>query len=526
MPTPAITPKKKPFYKRTWFIIIASLVLIFILYKIFHHKKSAYQLVPVKQGTITETVSVTGNTTPVKSVSLGFENGGTIASASYDVGEHVYAGSVIASLNTSDLNAQLAQAQATVDAQKATLAGLQAGAQPQDIAVSQAAVQKAQQDLANMYAGIADASNSAYASANDAVRTQLGTFFTQADSSEPQLTFQTSNPQAASTAQFSRSSITSMLAAWQTEVAGVSSSSSSQTLAKVAQDSVANLTQVQGLITAVSNALNSSVNLPSAQLASDKAAVTVATNEVNGAVSSINSITQNIASQNLTVTQLQAQLALKQAGSTQSNLDAQQAQVEAAQASVASVQAKLSNSEIIAPISGVITQQDAKIGQVASPGSPLVSIISDGNFEVDAEVPETDVGKLAVGNITNMTFDAFPGETFTGKVFYIDPAETIESGVVDYKIKVSFDKVDPRMKSGLTANLDIQTKTDANALILPQYAILVNDQGASVETLGPKNVVVTTPVTLGIQDENGNAEVLTGVTAGEQVLNIGLKPTS
>ena len=247
---------------------------------------------------------------------------------------------------------------------------------------------------------------------------------------------------------------------------------------------------------------------------------------MNGAVSSINSITQNIASQNLTVTQLQAQLALKQAGSTQSNLDAQQAQVEAAQASVASVQAKLSNSEIIAPISGVITQQDAKIGQVASPGSPLVSIISDGNFEVDAEVPETDVGKLAVGNITNMTFDAFPGETFTGKVFYIDPAETIESGVVDYKIKVSFDKVDPRMKSGLTANLDIQTKTDANALILPQYAILVNDQGASVETLGPKNVVVTTPVTLGIQDENGNAEVLTGVTAGEQVLNIGLKPTS
>ena len=82
------------------------------------------------------------------------------------------------------------------------------------------------------------------------------------------------------------------------------------------------------------------------------------------------------------------------------------------------------------------------------------------------------------------------------------------------------------MKSGLTANLDIETKSDANALILPQYAILVNDQGAFVETLGAKNAVVTTPVTLGIQDENGNAEILTGVTEGEKVLNIGLKTAS
>ena len=125
-----------------------------------------------------------------------------------------------------------------------------------------------------------------------------------------------------------------------------------------------------------------------------------------------------------------------------------------------------------------------------------------------------------------MTFDAFGTETFSGKVFYIDPAETITQGVVDYKIKVAFDTPDARMKSGLTANLDIQTKSDANALILPQYAILVNDSGTFVETLDAKKAVVTTPVTLGIQDENGNVEVLTGVTAGEQVLNIGLKPAS
>ena len=79
------------------------------------------------------------------------------------------------------------------------------------------------------------------------------------------------------------------------------------------------------------------------------------------------------------------------------------------------------------------------------------------------------------------------------------------------------------MKSGLTANLDIVTRSHDNALILPQYAILVNDQGSFVETLDAKKAVVKTPVTLGIQDQGGNAEVLSGVTVGEEVLNIGLK---
>ena len=57
---------------------------------------------------------------------------------------------------------------------------------------------------------------------------------------------------------------------------------------------------------------------------------------------------------------------------------------------------------------------------------------------------------------------------------------------------------------------------------MPEYAILQNDQGTFVETL-QSGAVVDVPVTLGIQDDNGNVEVLSGVTAGEQVINIGLK---
>ena len=201
---------------------------------------------------------------------------------------------------------------------------------------------------------------------------------------------------------------------------------------------------------------------------------------------------------------------------------AQEAQIEQAQAGVASAEANLRNAEIVTPISGVLTQLDAKVGQLATPGTPLVSIISASGFEVDAGVSETDIGKLSVGDKASMTLDAFSGETFSGTVFYIAPAETNDKGVISYLVKISFDKPDARLKSGLTANIDIQAKKNDNVLILPQYAILQNDNGTFVQTL-VKGVATTSSVTLGIQDQEGNVEILSGVTEGEQVINIGLK---
>ena len=189
---------------------------------------------------------------------------------------------------------------------------------------------------------------------------------------------------------------------------------------------------------------------------------------------------------------------------------------------LASAEAKRRNSYILAPIDGVGTVFDAKVGQFASSGTVLVSIISKDDFEVDAQVSETDVGKIAIGNKVEMTLDALQGETFQGEVFYIDPAQTNTEGVVGYKIKISFEKPDARMKSGLTANIDIKTRSKENVLYLPQYAIVLSDEGTFVETL-ESGKTVRHPVTLGLQDQKGNVEVVSGVSEGEEVLNIGLK---
>lgn len=480
------------------------------------------QFVTVTKGSITETVSVTGNTVPLKAVSLGFGNSGTIAQVYADVGQHVYAGQLLATLNTSDLYAQVKQAQAALEVQQAKLAGLQAGSRPEDIEASQAALEKAQQDLANLYSSISDISQDSYAKANDATRTQLDAFFSNSESNTPRLTYITSDSQSRTDAETNRFRVTGALNTWQPLVSFVNSSTDAGTLETLLKNELGYLSSVRDLLTAASRTLDGQAGLSATTLATYRINVATAISEVNTASKNLNTVAQSIASQKLLVNQLKAQLNLKKAGTSAQDVDAQEAQIKSAEASVQSAQAKVVNSQIVSPITGVITQFDAKIGQIATPNSPLISIISGSNFEVDAGIPETDIGKLAVGDKVSMTLDAFPGETFKGSIFYINPAETVTQGVVDYKVKISFDVADPRMKSGLTSNLDIATRHVDNVLVLPQSAVLQNDQGTFVQIVSGKTKK-DIPITLGIQDQKGMVEVKSGVTEGEQVVNIGLK---
>ena len=223
----------------------------------------------------------------------------------------------------------------------------------------------------------------------------------------------------------------------------------------------------------------------------------------------------------------EAQAAMQQteAPPTTFDIQGQEAAVEAAQATVDQIDAEINQSILRSPIDGTVSVQNAKVGELATPGTTLVTVISKDNLEVDADLPETDIGKVNVNDPVSITFDAFPGETFAGTVFYIDPAETIIQGVVNYKIKIAFTKPDSRIKSGLTANLSITTNTENNVLILPQFAVLQNDSGSFVEVQDGKTTKEI-PVTTGIQDSSGNIEITSGVTEGEQVLNLGLKTGS
>jgi multidrug efflux pump subunit AcrA (membrane-fusion protein) len=111
---------------------IGTLAVLVVVggYFVFFHKAPTRTFVTVERGSITESVSLTGNTTPAQSVSLTFGSGGTISHTYSSLGKKVKVGQVLASLNTSDLAAGVRSAQANVDAQQAKLEGLQAGFTP------------------------------------------------------------------------------------------------------------------------------------------------------------------------------------------------------------------------------------------------------------------------------------------------------------------------------------------------------------------------------------------------------------
>lgn len=462
--------------KKNIIIVVVVVILLGVgSYFAFFRHAPTYQFVTVEEGPIVETVSVTGNTTPVRSVSLGFQNSGTIAHVYRELGDWVGVGDVIAELNTANLSASLQQAQAAYNA---------------------AVASRSSTSLPETATQVRNAYLSAYTTLDTLLKNDVDTFFGGPTAYGPLLLISAPMYPFGSLSQ-ERAALTNEMQTYQQSLASASSSDPS-TLLTNATTVARDVSSFLDKLAVATNDFNSS------STAVQLAALATARTGVNSLLTTLSSARDTYLTKSIGATSLA------------------DASVEQATAGVAVVEANLQGTRIVAPIAGTITQQDAKVGELASPGTPLVSIIGNSGFEAYAGASETDIGKIGVGDKVMMTLDAFPNETFTGAVFYIAPAQTNTQGVVSYQVKISFDKFDARLKSGLTANIDIQTRYKDNVLILPQYAILQNDSGTFVETL-ENNKVKQNPITLGIQDQKGNVEILSGVTLGEKVLNIGLK---
>ncbi|MEK7600997.1 MAG: efflux RND transporter periplasmic adaptor subunit [Patescibacteria group bacterium] len=500
-------------------VIAVAVIAVGFVYLKTRPAPSPYESVVLKAAPMEQIVSVTGKVQAQESVDLAFSVSGRVVSVDARVGQAVAAGQSLVRLESSDLSAQLAQAQAQADSALATLDGLRVGAQPSDIAASQAAVDKARQDLANMYAGISDTLSDGLAKGTDAVRTQLNGVFSNADGTNPQLTYSTSNSQSATDAATERVLSGTALNDWQLELAAISPSSGIATLEAAIANGIAHLAVMRTLIQDVNATLNSGTNLSAATLADYKTSAATALSEINTAISNLNGTSQSIASQKITVQQLQSQLELKRAGSTPQAIAAQEATVNAARANVQVIQAQLGKTVLRAPFSGLVTRQDAKAGAAVSSNTTLVSVSSQGSYEIETYVPEADIAKVAMGNPARVTLDAY-GDTvpFVATVLSIDPAETVLEGVSTYKVALSIGESKEPVKSGMTANVDIVTATRDSAISVPARAVYQNSGKSYIKMLLANGTTAEREVTTGIQGADGSLELLSGVKEGENVV--------
>lgn len=562
---------------------VAAVFIGYGLIQSFFPDKTKYDFVMAERQTIIQEVSVTGRVKPAESVDLAFERSGRVTSVGAIVGDKVKTGQVLLILDRRQLSAEVSRAAANVEGTKASLRQYEAavireeanleelkrGNRPEEIFLAEIKVSNAERalqdartnvdqttnkvaiDLVNVYEGIKDVLRDAYTKADDAINRQIDAIFIN-ETTSPQLSFNLIHPQLKTEVEWQRSLVYTELE--QLKSLLVSQSLSLSSLEDALESGSKHLLVIRDFLQKVNEVVKDASDLSAASVDSYRTSVTLGLSNVNTVLATANSHHQKLATQrvigqnNITAAEAkvndaknileaaQAELALKRAPAgveeiaaqnavlkqAQANLASQQARVREAKAAVESLQAQLAENSLLAPFSGTVTRQEAKLGEIVSPGVVLVSIISEAKYEIEANVPEIDVSKIQVGNPATTTLDAYGNDViFSASVITIDPAETIIEGVSTYKVKLQFGQDDERIKSGMTANITILAQKRADVLAVPQRAVIDKDGKKIIRLLrgeGRQQKIEEVVVKVGLRGSDGNVEIIEGVSEGDRVV--------
>lgn len=510
--------------KSKTFIFVALILLIgggYLVYK----KRNAVepQFVAVKRMDIVEDVSITGTVKSKEAVSLGFETSGKIGQIFVKVGDKVNAGSPLVFLQNNDLRADISQAEANLKSAQAVLGALVRGSRPEQIELEKTKIKNAKQALKDAETSLGAQLISVFTAVNDAVENRTDQFFTNPRSTTPTINFSVADSALKNKIEDGRYRLEKIFPIWRDNLNLLQAGSID--LETMIAYSTANLLEVGTFLDNVSRAVNTlttAYNYSQTTIDGWKADVATARTNINSALSGSATYAEGWRSAKSAVALEEEQLNILLAGSDPFDVKSQEAKVMASEASLEKLNVSFNKTELLASTVGVVTMIDAKVGESVTAGVPVVKIIGEGDYEVEANVPETDIGRVHLLSPVTITFDAYPGEKFFGIVSQVDPAETIIDGVVSYKIKIAFDKPDTRIKSGLTTNLEIQSNKKIGVLSLPQTTVTETDTGATVKKKTGTSVA-DVPVKIGARDRDGNVEITSGLAEGDQIQIVGLK---
>jgi macrolide-specific efflux system membrane fusion protein len=186
---------------------------------------------------------------------------------------------------------------------------------------------------------------------------------------------------------------------------------------------------------------------------------------------------------------------------------------------------------LLAPLDGTIIVRAFEPGQTVSTTDAVV-VLSD-RLIVEALVDETDLASIQLGQKTMIQLDAYPKETFLGKVYHIKYESTLVNNVTVYAVDVLPEKMPPSFLSGMTANVTFIVKEKKGVLLLPSEAVVEwprkvpKPKGAQFavyeKTFGGK--LVPMPVRIGDSDGR-ETEIADGLKEGQEVQIVQKKQSS
>ena len=219
------------------------------------------------------------------------------------------------------------------------------------------------------------------------------------------------------------------------------------------------------------------------------------------------------------------QLQELETGSRSEDIEQAKAKVRAAEAKVALAQTRLDDTNIRAPFDGIVSQKYAVVGSIVTPdvsasttssatSSSILSIASD--LEVNVNVSEASIVHIKPDQTVEIIADAYPNQTFKGRVQQIAPEAVVENNVTSFEVKVELITGQQQLRSGMNVDAVFIGQTIDNALIVPTVAVTSQRGEIGVMVARENGAAEFQPVTIGLS-QDGQTQIIRGLEQGDRV---------
>ena len=199
------------------------------------------------------------------------------------------------------------------------------------------------------------------------------------------------------------------------------------------------------------------------------------------------------------------------------NVNTARATVAQARAQLAQAEKAVADVAIVAPFSGYISQRRVSLGEYVQPSTPVVTLLKTDPLRLRLTIPGVQAGQIRVGQKVTATVDAYPEQSFTGKITAINPAISAEarSFIVEARVPNPEAVLKPGMFSVATVDQGRTVKT----MLVPQRAVIedANTNSYRVFIIDKDNKARLRVVQLAAREVGDNTRILSGLESGDRV---------
>ncbi len=194
-------------------------------------------------------------------------------------------------------------------------------------------------------------------------------------------------------------------------------------------------------------------------------------------------------------------------------------QLELAEKSLDLLETRLEKGFVVSPIGGIVNEKYLSKGEVAGPGTPIISVVDVSRVKISAGIPERFIGDITKGSSVSITFDVYPDEIFEGKISYVSPVLSEMNRT--FEIEIVLSNKDGRLKPEMSANITVEKSVQNDAIVLNQDLIV--DIGSEKYVFVLENDIAKKRI-VGIGGRKNNEVLISsGLSAGDKLIYEGFQ---